>query len=178
MSQETGSTRAWLLKSADVPRQVWPEVDRLPEHTWVEVEWGSEIFYRETSITPKVVVSAVFPNRSVLHLVGWNEPPEKVFHGDLIRLEIDDSEMSDLSQHIHDSYEFDDQGRAEYLGKGIYGDNAFFRASGNYYFPNTCNVWTAKALKKAGVSAIPQVSILANPVVASARRSGTIVRRR
>ncbi len=167
-----------VLRTADIPRDVWPEIDRLPDHPWIEVGWGSEIFYRATAITPGVVVGAVFPNPSVLHLVGWDRPPELVFPGDLVRLVVDENDLIELCHYIHNSYEPDDNGRPQYLGNGIYGDSSFFRARGKYYFPNTCNVWTAKALREAGVAASPRISILADPVVRAAQRAGTTVRRR
>ena len=80
-----------ILRMEDVPRDIWPEVDAIPEHLWVEVGWGSEIFYRAKKITAPVVVGAFLPNASVLHVVGWDLPPEDLFtSGDLIRLQVDE----------------------------------------------------------------------------------------
>lgn len=168
-----------ILRTDDVSRKIWPEVDAIPEHPYVEVGWGSEKFYRARQITPGIVLGAAFPNASVLHVVGWDRNPEELFSsGDMIRLEIDQDQFNALTQHIHDSYERDRYEVIDNLGPGIYGDGFFFRAKGKYFFPNTCNVWTARGLKKAGIPIIPETCSLADSVLSSARKVGTTIRRR
>jgi len=168
-----------ILPTADIPQGVWPELKDVPQHPWVEVGWGSEIFYRAKSITAPVVFGAVLPNASVLHVVGWDLPPQETFaEGDLICLEVEPEQLKALCQHIHETYALDASGNAENLGPGIYGDSTFFRARGKYFFPNTCNVWTARGLKKAGFPIVPAVCGLADPVLNSIRSSGTTIRRR
>lgn len=169
-----------IFRASDLPRDVWPEVDAIPEHPYVEVGWGSEIFYRAKSITPAVVLGAAVPNPSVLHVVGWDRTPEELFDsaGDLIRLEIDDDQLRALCRHIHDSYERDAEGFPINLGRGIYGDSRFFRAKGKYYFPNTCNVWTARGLQQAGVPIVPEMCGAADAVLLATRRGGTTIRKR
>ncbi len=168
-----------IVRHEDVPRDAWPEVDEIAAHPWVEVGWGSEIFYRAKKITAPVVLGAIVPNPSVLHVVGWEESPEIVFtKSDLIRLEVDEARFGDLCRHIHRSYVLDSAGRPQNLGPGIYGDSTFFRARGKYYFPNTCNVWTARGLKIAGVPIIPELCGAADPVLAAARSVGETIHRR
>jgi uncharacterized protein (TIGR02117 family) len=168
-----------LLRTEDVPRDAWPEVDAIPDHPWVEVGWGSEIFYRAKKITAPVVIGAFLPNPSVLHVVGWDDPPEEMFTaGDLIRLQVEDARFADLCRYIHGSYVLDEQQDPQDLGPGIYGDSRFFRARGKYYFPNTCNVWTAKGLKTAGLPIIPELCGAADAVLVAIRTRGTTIRRR
>jgi hypothetical protein len=115
----------------------------------------------------------------VLHVVGWDAPPERAIEaGDLVRLEIDEPHMAELCGFIHDSYELGEHGHTNYLGEGIYGESAFYRARGTYYFPNTCNVWTARGLKAAGVTIVPELCSAADAVLLAARREGMTVRRR
>lgn len=168
-----------VMRTADVPRDVWPEVAWIPDHPWVEVGWGSEIFYRATRITVPVVLRAVVPNPSVLHIVGWDQPPEEnPIAGDVIRLEVDAHGLAALCRHIHDSYEFDAFGYPMDLGRGIYGDGRFFRARGSYYFPKTCNVWAARGLKCAGLRLVPELCVTADAVLRSMRRVGKTLRER
>lgn len=166
------------MRRRDIPSDIWPELDLLPDHDWVEVGWGSEIFYRAKRITPGVVLGAFFPNPSVLHIVGWDDSPREIFPGDLVRLEIDRADFGKLCQFIHDSYRFDGDQRPIDLGVGIYGDSRFVRARGLYYFPNTCNVWTARALAKAGVPIVPELCSTAGAVMAYGGRAGTVIPRR
>lgn len=168
-----------IMRMSDVPREVWPEVDEIGEHVWVEVGWGSEIFYRAKKITMPIVLGAMIPNDTVLHVVGWDARPERALPKcDLVRLQIDEDRLTALCRFIHDSYELDDNGRTRYLGEGIYGDSAFYRARGTYYFPNTCNVWTARGLRAAGMTVIPELCSTADAVLLAARRAGTTVQRR
>lgn len=163
----------------DVPRDVWPEIDEVPAHPWVEIGWGSEIFYRAEKITVPVVVGAVLPNSSVLHVVGWDQSPEELFKGgDVIRLEVDETHFAELCRHVHETYAYDEQGHAQDLGRGIYGDSRFFRAKGKYYFPNTCNVWTARGLKAAGLPVVPELCAAADALLVAVRGSGTTIRKR
>src|SRR5262249_12456296 len=168
-----------VLRREDVPREAWPEVDATSAHEWVEVGWGSEIFYRAKKITVPVVVGAIVPNASVLHVVGWDESPEVLLAGgDVIRLHVDEARFCELCRYLHDSYALDAAGRPQNLGPGIYGDSTFFRARGKYYFPNTCNVWTARGLKLAGVPVIPELCGTADPVLAATRNVGETIHRR
>lgn len=167
-----------VLKRAHIPAGAWPELDKLPDHDWVEVGWGSEIFYRAKRITPGVVFGALVPNPSVLHVVGWDDPPYEVFPGDLIRLEIDEEHCRELCSFIRSSYRLTTSKEPEDLGPGIYGDSRFFRARGLYYFPNTCNMWTARALDRAGVPIVPELCSTADAVLGFAGRSGQVMQRR
>jgi uncharacterized protein (TIGR02117 family) len=166
-----------IVRQEDVPRDAWPEVDRMAAHEWVEVGWGSEIFYRAKQITAPVVLGAIVPNPSVLHVVGWDDSPEIVFvKSDLVRVEVDEQHFAALCRHIHKSYSVDATGQTQDLGKGIYGDDStFYRAKGKYYFPNTCNVWTARGLKVAGVPIVPELCGAAQPVLAAARKVGATI---
>lgn len=168
-----------VLRREDVPLDVWPEVAAIPDHPWVEVGWGSEIFYRAKSITVPVVMGAMVPNPSVLHIVGWEADPEQVYaRMDLIKLEVTPAEFAALCQHITDSYETDSTGHILDLGPGIHGDGKFFRARGSYYFPKTCNVWTARGLQSAGLPIAPELCGAADAVLFAARSAGTTIHRR
>jgi uncharacterized protein (TIGR02117 family) len=168
-----------LMRRVDISQEVWSEVAEIAEHDWIEVGWGSEIFYRAKKITAPVVLGALVPNPSVLHVVGWDRNPEETFAGsDLIKIEVDEPQLDSLCRYIHDTYSFDDRGAVQNLGPGIYADGYFFRAKGNYYFPKTCNVWTARCLKAADVPIVPELCGAADAVLAAARRAGTTIHRR
>jgi Protein of unknown function (DUF2459) len=118
----------------------------------------------------------VLPNKSVLHVVGWDDPPEEYFPGDIVRLQLTPSQVQAICRHIHDTYDRDQNGHVKSLGPGIYGDSNFYRARGKYYAPKTCNVWTARALQSAGLSIRAETCSLAGAVIRAARREGTVIR--
>lgn len=159
-----------VVRRADVSPEHWPEVENGSDLPWVEVGWGSETFYRAQVISPVVVVKAFAPNASVLHVVNWPVPPDEIFSGEIVRLEVASDQFDAMCRFIHDTYALDD-GRPEFLGPGLYGESAFYRARGPYYFPNTCNVWTARALRLAGVPILPAVCTTAQAVMLAVRQA-------
>jgi len=90
-------------------------------------------------------VRSLAAESSVLHVVEWDRSPDEFILGDLVKLEINPDRFSDLCKFIHQTYELDKDKNAQDLGPGIYGESRFFRAKGLYYFPNTCNMWTANS---------------------------------
>ena len=54
-------------------------------------------------------------------------------------------------------------------GPGIYGDSAFYQATGSYSLINTCNRWTASVLQAGGLDISPRLSLTASSVLRAAR---------
>ena len=163
-----------VLPGEDVPTEVWPEIRDLPANQFVEVGWGNEEFYMAPKITPAIAIRAMcIPSDTVLHVAGFNEQPEKVFQGtELIAIRLPDDRFREVCKFIHDSYTLDSEGQPIRMGPGLYGESQFYRARGKYFFPNTCNVWTAKALRSGGCSILPVCSSTALGVTLQARWSG------
>lgn len=156
---------------------LWPEKDDFPASQYVEVGWGDEGFYRARKITPAITLRAIFlPTPGVLHVVGFSGPVDEYFPAsEVLPVELSEDGFRELCRFIHDTYQRDEHGEAVRLGTGIYGDSAFYRSKGKYYFPNTCNVWTARAVRRAGVPIRPAGSITAGGVLRQARRVATAV---
>ena len=87
-------------------------------------------------------------------------------------------EVAAICRRIHESYERDADGEVQNLGPGIYADGFFFRARGNYYFPKTCNVWTARCLQSSGMPMTPEVCGAADAVLMNVRKFGETIHRR
>lgn len=155
-----------VVRRADVSPDAWPEIENGSTQPWVEVGWGSEVFYRAKMITPIVVARALAPNASVLHVVNWPCPPDEIFSGRIVKLEVDADKFDAMCRFISETYAHDD-GSPEFLGPGIYGESAFYRGRVRYFVPNTCNVWTARALEAAGVAIIPELCASAQVVMLS-----------
>ncbi len=163
-----------VVRRADVSPEHWPEIENGSNLPWVEVGWGSEAFYRARLITPLIIAKAVVPNVSVLHVVNWPVTPDEIFMGRVVKLEVDAERFDAMCRFIHGTYDLR-TGAAEFLGPGIYGESAFYRARSPYYFPNTCNIWTARALQHAGVPVIPELCSTAQAVMFAAGQSGAPV---
>jgi uncharacterized protein (TIGR02117 family) len=161
-----------------VPVNLWPEKDDFPAAQFLEVGWGDEGFYRARKITAGITLRAIFlPTPGVLHVVGFRGPVDEYFPAsEVLPVELSEEGFRELCRFIDGTYERDDAGEAIRLGPGIYGKSAFYRSKGKYYFPKTCNVWTARAIRKAGVPIRPAGSITAGGVIRQARRITTAAR--
>ncbi len=154
-----------VVRRSEVSPDAWPEIENGSTQPWVEVGWGSEVFYRAKMITPIVVAKALAPNASVLHVVNWPVPPDEIFTGRIVKLEVDPDEFDAMCRFISETYAHEG-GSPEFLGPGIYGESAFYRGGNRYFFPNnTCNVWTARALREAGVAIVPELCASAQAVM-------------
>jgi hypothetical protein len=59
------------------------------------------------------------------------------------------------------------------LGSGLYGDSRFYPARETFHLFNTCNVWTARALRSAGLPV--RDAITTEGLMAQVRRLGRVV---
>ena len=164
-----------ILRRSDVDTNLWPELNQIPMTEYVEVGWGNEGFYMAKHITPGLILGALIPSASVLHIAGFNGDIETIFqNADLVSIDLSKDGLAEMCRFIHASYVLDGAGQPARLGPGLYGESEFYRAHGKYYFPNTCNVWTANALRSAGCPITPAYASTAQNLVFQARRIGNV----
>ncbi len=166
-----------IVSRADLPTNVWPAQRDFAEFESVEVGWGDDGFYRSDEITTAITMKALFwPTPSVLHAVGFNGPPEREFpDSKVIRVELSAEGFARLCTFMDRAYTHTASGQAIPLGAGLYGASEFYRAHGSYYFPKTCNSWTASALRSAGCPMTPLWSVTAGSVMWQAKKFGTVL---
>ncbi len=166
-----------ILETSEVDEKDWPEIADFRRHRYVEVGWGDEGFYRAKSIELGLAARAIFtPTPSVLHIVGFDVHPQRVFVGsDLIELRVSEEGYRGMCRAIQAAYTLDESGRSHSLGRGLYGDSRFYRANGNYYYPKTCNIWTAKILKQADLPMMLPFSITAGSVLQQVKSQGRVL---
>ncbi len=117
--------------------------------------WGNRQFYLETPTWADVRVSTVA--RASIGLGG------SVLRADLLydlpppsprvrRFRIRPDQYARLSQAIRDTMQLTEEGRPIPIPGAHYIDSdAFYEATGRYHLFNTCNVWTGRVLKDAGI---------------------------
>lgn len=145
---------------------------------YLEVGWGDDGFYRADRITSGIALRAMFwRNPAVLHVVAMDKPPDKYFpYSGIIAITVGTNGFNHLCSYLSESYATNATGTHIDLGKGIYGNSRFYRGTGHYYFPNTCNKWTARALRTTGAPITPFYSIRAANVFNQSRNLGTVIR--
>jgi len=166
-----------VLRRADIPDSVWPELGDLPDTDYLEVGWGDMDFYQTADPHMGLILkAALLPTASVLHIVGFNGPvPAYFLYSEIIRIELSSAGFEHLSRTIAASFTLDEAGNARSLGPGLYGNSRFYLSRETYHLFNTCNVWTARALRAAGLPITPTRAISVESLMSQARKFGMVV---
>ena len=141
--------------------------DRFPDTPYMEFGWGDKSYYQAEEVTSGLTMRAIFwPTDSVMHAVAVPEKPEIYFADDEAEaLCLDNKQYSLLIGFIEHSFYKDSDGTIVKLKDGSYGDSQFYKGEGDYFLMNTCNTWTAKGLKSAGLSISPAFKVTAGSIM-------------
>lgn len=166
-----------ILKAA-IPDSLLPERDHFPGSAYLEFGWGDRDFYQNPQFNLFQAFKALFwPTATVVHVRGIRQPPEAYYvTSGLIRIKVSDRGFVQLCQFLHKSFARDTSRGSPVIGPGVYGNSLFFKGSSHYYFPKTCNVWTAEALTTAGLDFNPWLYQSARSVMNRTGRFGEVIR--
>ncbi len=164
-----------VLKHSDISDKQWPEINDFPDAEYLEAGWGDMDYYQMPDPHFGIIFkAALLPSSSVLHIVGFNDPVADYFpHSEIIELQLSDSGFEKMIQRIATSYSRDDKGNPVIMGPGLYGDSLFYRSKETYHIFKTCNIWTAKALRTAGLPVNPAIRV--ESLMSQAGKLGEIV---
>lgn len=165
-----------VLSRAEVPDAVWPEQQDFPEAAYLEVGWGDARFYQAPEPGLGTTLRAgLWPTPSVLHVVGFRRPVEQYFsHSEVVRIVVSEEALEGVATYIHGAYAQDEAGNPVVLGSGLYGESRFYQANERYHAFNNCNVWVARALKRAGCS-IGGQPLTVKKLMAQVRACGEVI---
>ncbi|GBU10044.1 hypothetical protein AwWohl_11820 [Gammaproteobacteria bacterium] len=156
----------FVIKNSDIAEYLPQLKDRF-DLNYIEFGWGDEGFYKAPKITAKLALQAMLlPTSTVIHAVNVPEDIGNYFsesHVQTIFLDLDQYQR--LIEFIVSSFARDQYGNILPVGNGIYGDSQFYKAIGSYYILNTCNKWTAKGLKSAGMNISPTFKLTAGSII-------------
>lgn len=130
--------------------------DRLPftpTADWYEFGWGDRDFYQDPKPSVAVTLSALLlPTQTTLHVCAINMDPVRWAGSSRIcKLEINEQQYEAVCAHVLDTFTPSDTTEGfSYIGKGIYGNSAFYEANFRYHILRNCNAWTAKGIRKMG----------------------------
>lgn len=145
-----------VVRRADLPTGRWPEHrDLVAEFSpaYLEVGWGERRFYQAPEGTSGLALRAALGrNESVLHVAGFDAPVDALFPADrALRVPVSAAELATLAEFLAAAYARDTAGAPIPLGPGLYGRSRFYLGREPYALPETCNTWTARALRAAGL---------------------------
>ena len=149
-----------VLKVKDIDNSIWKVGEMFKEFKYIEVGWGDEDFYKNQDPSIWMTLKAgLVPTSSVVHLRAIRQNELNRFSKDkIVNLTISEKGFKQLSIFIQNSFAKEDDKFIE-LSKGLYTNSIFFLSSKKYHIFNTCNVWTAQALKSAEIDISPPTSI-------------------
>ena len=156
-----------VLPARDIQSRLPQLKQRFGDVPYLEFGWGDKGFYQSKEITSGLTLQAIFwPTESVVHVVAVNDKAPRVFpHSQSLQICISDTEYASLMKFLENSFAQTGQGGLVKLQQGIYGDSQFYEGVGDYYLMNTCNKWTAKALKSAGMDIWPTFKLTAGSIM-------------
>jgi uncharacterized protein (TIGR02117 family) len=167
-----------VVRAADVPADAWPERRDFPAARFLEVAWGDGDYYTAPEGSIGLALKAAFVSQhSVLHVVGFSLPVVEYFPASaIVEVELSRPGFDGLARFVDAAYARGGQDRAQRLGIGLYGDSAFYPATGRYSLVNTCNTWIASALREAGCPITPLWAATAGALLRQVRSFGRVVR--
>ncbi len=167
-----------VIQRADIPEGVCTEHERdFPEARYLEVGWGDQDFYQAPEPTLGMKLkAALVPTKSVLHVVAFSDPIKSYFpNSEIIEIALSYQGFEQLCKYIEQSYARDERGELQALGPGLYGNSQFYQSRERYHVFRTCNVWTARALRAAGVPVSPGRAIKVESLMSQARAFGKVI---
>ncbi len=166
-----------VLRLADIPAGTWPALVDFPDTQYLEVGWGDMDYYQTPDAHMGLILkAALLPSASVLHIVGFNGPVQTYFpYSEIIEIELSSAGFEQLSRTIAASFSRDKAGNITSLGHGLYGNSHFYLSKETYHLFNTCNVWTARTLRSAGLPITPARAVTVEDLMSQARKIGTVV---
>jgi uncharacterized protein (TIGR02117 family) len=115
--------------------------------------FGERQYVVERRHDPLTMIGAMFPSRAAILMTVLRATPEEAFGAqNVIEAPLGDAGLDRIQRFLRESIETDTAGDPLRLADGPYPGSLFFAASGTYDVFHTCNTWTARALRSAGLT--------------------------
>ena len=124
------------------------------EGNYIAIGYGERDFYLNTPTWGDLSLATAFNagfgrGTTLLHVEHDHDPVEDA---DTRRIVFRPDEYQRLVAFIRPRFRLDGEGRTiPVLGRGYRGNDMFYEAHGGYSFVMTCNEWTGRALRAAGI---------------------------
>jgi uncharacterized protein (TIGR02117 family) len=143
-----------VILERELAKQHLPYINEEFVHSrYIEVGWGDEDFYQSREKTTKLKMQAVlYPTNAVLRVTEVPIDPEKYYPNiEVKKLMVTRTGFRKMLTYIYKTLKRNNNGNPVKTGKGLHVHDLFYHANGKFHVFNTCNTWTAKILKEAGL---------------------------
>jgi uncharacterized protein (TIGR02117 family) len=154
---------AIIIKKADIPPVILPELKDFPSAEYLEFSWGDRDYFPAPEGGLGLALKAAFwSSGSILHVVGFREAVENVYPGtDIIAITVSEEGFQRLINFISKTFSRSHPTAPAEARPGLFSNGRFYLAEGKFSILRTCNTWVAEALNTAGLPINPGYVITA-----------------
>ena len=169
-----------VISRADIPAGIWPQHHDFHAAEYLEVGWGDKDYYMTPNSNLGIILKAgLLPTASVLQVVGFSIPVTSYFPlSEVIRIDLSAAGLKRLCRYIENSYARGENTLSQPLGPSLYGEGQFYLSRETYHAFNTCNAWTARALREAGCPVTPAANLRVETLLTNVAKFGTVIQTR
>lgn len=157
----------FVFPTDDIAKKLPLLKQRFSDAPYLEFGWGDQDFYQAREKNPGLTIKAIFwPTDTVVEVMAIPFLPSG-FYSDSEFFEgcISFQEYLSLVEFVAKSFAVNESGRIIEIKRGNYGNSQFYKGVGKYYLTNTCNTWTAKGLKSAGMNISPTFKLTSSSIM-------------
>ncbi|BDS05428.1 membrane protein [Oceaniferula spumae] len=146
-----------VIPASAMRKHAWTNDLQIANTKYVDFGWGSEEFYRTEGFTFPMLMRGLFwPTAAVIHMERFNESPYHHYpYSQLESFDLTQEEADRLITELSKTFARrpDALGNRHVinLGHGLKPDSTYYRSKPRYFYPQTCNVWTANLLRAGGI---------------------------
>lgn len=148
-------------------------VSRYGDTPYIEFGWGDKKYYQSEEKSLGLTLRAVlWPTDSIVYTRAIPEQPDIYFaDSEMEILCLEKRQYAQLVSFIENSFYRDKDRNIMFSQTGPLENSIFFKGIGEYYLFNTCNTWTARGLKSAGLDVSPAFKVQAGGVMRQLAKS-------
>ena len=152
-----------------------PFADAFPGARYLVFGWGQRDYYMAREPTIGDLLGAALPSPAVTLVVPLRQTPTNAYASDRVfSVEVSEHGANVLSSFIWRFLAVGAEGRPVRIEPGPYPESAFYVSNGTYSLGYTCNTWTAKGLKAAGLPIHASDVVLADQLASQLRVIGRL----
>ena len=154
---------AFIIEKAELAPLFPVLTNKFPEADYLEISWGDKKYFMAPKGTFGLAIrAALLPTKSVVRVLGFTKNLESYFSQSNIQaVKLSRPGFCQLVDFIKGTFAKKKSNKLVSLD----GQDVFYLSGKTYWGIRTCNVWTARAIKRGGVSIIPLFSLSADYVI-------------